>query len=75
MKDERYTEIEINEMNDKINQKNINLLKKYIIRWQLKINPEKKYIAFVWERLRSFALFRKYVRYQFRICYNKSQNV
>jgi hypothetical protein len=38
MRDERFTENEIDQLNDKINNRNQHLLKKYVFRWQHKID-------------------------------------
>ena len=41
MRKERYTENEIEEICQNVNQQNNHILKKYILRMKLKINPDK----------------------------------
>ena len=63
MRKERYTENEIEEICQNVNQQNNHILKKYILRMKLKINPDTKYMSYVWERLKLYAAHRKYIKY------------
>jgi hypothetical protein len=63
MRSERYTENEIEEIYSNVDQKNNEILKKYILRMKLKINPDSKYMSYAWERLKMYSAHRKYVRY------------
>jgi hypothetical protein len=63
MRSERYTENEIEEIYSNVDQKNNEILRKYILRMKLKINPDSKYMSYAWERLKMYSAHRKYVRY------------
>ena len=63
MRQERYTENEIEEICQNVDQKNYDILKKYILRMKMKINPDSKYISYAWERLKLYSAHRKYIRY------------
>jgi len=45
-------------------------MRKYIIKMQMKISINKKYLPYCWEKIKSYVALRRLVRYQFRFCHN-----
>lgn len=70
MREQRYSEDEIESFVEKINNRNENIMRKFIIRMQLKISRDKKYLPCCFDRLKSFVAIRKLIRYKFRFCHN-----
>ena len=75
MRQQKYTEDEIESLVDKVNTRNEIIMRKYIIRMQLKISREKKYLPYCFDKLKSFVAIRKLARYQFKFCHNQTNNV
>ena len=63
MRSEKYTEDEIETKTDYCNDYNDYLLKKYSVRWQIRLDPNRKILPLIWNRWKGFVAIRKLIKY------------
>jgi hypothetical protein len=74
MRQEHYSEDEIEEKMKVVEWHTNGLMKKYIIRWRLR-NTQKKWLPTIMDRWKQYVKIRKMIRHQFRFCENQVHNV
>lgn len=70
MRDQHYTELEINKFYNDVCGYNDYLMKKHMIRMKYKLDPNKRLLPIVMDRWRGFVQIRKSVKHQFRFLGN-----
>lgn len=70
MRDQHYTELEINKFFNDVDQTNHNRMLKHMIRMKYKLDPNKRLLPIVMDRWKGFVAIRKNVKHQFRFVAN-----
>lgn len=74
MRDQHYTELEINKVFDDVDKTNQNRMMKHMIRMKYKLDPNKRLLPIVMDRWKGFVAIRKNVKHQFRFLGNFKEN-
>lgn len=64
MRDEHYTEKEIENKSKEVFARNEHLMRKYVARMRLRQDHNRRIMPAVWNRWRQFTAMRKLIRYQ-----------
>jgi hypothetical protein len=74
MKDQHYTNLEVNKFYNDVCNTTENLMKKHMIRMKYKLDPTKRLLPIVMDRWKGFVQVRKNVKYQFKFLDNFKEN-
>ena len=70
LREEKYTEDEVEKIYGDICARNEGLMRKYILRLKITQQPKKRLLPIVWQRWREFVGIRKLLKYQLNRCQN-----
>ena len=74
MRKEHYKEFEIQMTYNKVCKENDDLMKKYMMRFKLLQNKDRRILMILWNRWREFVGIRKLLKHNFKFCHNSTRD-